>query len=176
MYNHILDVTKQILNNLIDLCVDCLSNIYRKTSRKDFTLCFNFTYASFLFLNRKWNESYLDLPSSAQKELKLPGHALKTECPTRWGSWQAMIERFLEQQRAISHFLPDVLEDINKASHTEYVSISFVKPGLYLFSNSTHDYLFSNSTILENRYLYILATGSPSERIFIMWGNNFAQS
>ncbi|XP_041841996.1 E3 SUMO-protein ligase ZBED1-like [Melanotaenia boesemani] len=100
--------------------------------------------------------------AQAQKELKLPEHGLKTECPTRWGSRQAMIARVLEQQRAISqvlssdrksrHLIPtwqdtDVLEAINKAlqplieftdalSSEKYVSISFVKPVLHLFSSS----------------------------------------
>lgn len=43
--------------------------------------------------------------AQAQKELKLPEHGLKTECTTRWGSRDAMIERVLEQQRAISQVL-----------------------------------------------------------------------
>ncbi|KAL1282509.1 hypothetical protein QQF64_001312 [Cirrhinus molitorella] len=42
---------------------------------------------------------------AAQKEMKLPEHSLKTECPTRWGSRQAMIERIIEQQKAIAHVL-----------------------------------------------------------------------
>ena len=100
--------------------------------------------------------------AQAQKELKLPEHALKTECPTRWGSRQAMIARVLEQHRAISqvlstdskarHLIPtwqdtDVLEAINKSlrplteftdalSSEKYVSVSFVKPVLHLFSSS----------------------------------------
>lgn len=100
--------------------------------------------------------------AEAQRELKLPEHALKTECPTRWGSRQAMIERVLEQQRAIAHVLStdrnarhliptwqdtDVLEAINKSLHRlteftdalsseKYVSVSFVKPVLHLFSSS----------------------------------------
>lgn len=95
--------------------------------------------------------------AEAQRELKLPEHALKTACPTRWGSRQAMIERVLEQQRAIAHVLStdrkarhliptwqdsDVLEAINKSLHrlTEFtdvsVSVSFVKPVLHLFSSS----------------------------------------
>lgn len=100
--------------------------------------------------------------AQAQKELKLPEHGLKTECPTRWGSRQAMISRVLEQHRAISqvlasdrkarHLIPtwqdtDILEAINKAlqplteftdalSSEKYVSISFVKPVLHLFSSS----------------------------------------
>lgn len=67
--------------------------------------------------------------AEAQKELKLPVHKLKTECPTRWGSMQVMVQRILEQLPAISHVLsPDrkarhliplwqdveVLEGINK--------------------------------------------------------------
>ncbi|XP_077467105.1 E3 SUMO-protein ligase ZBED1 [Stigmatopora argus] len=95
----------------------------------------------------------------AQNELKLPEHGLKVECPTRWGSKQAMIERFLEQQKAIlkvlsseqksRHLVPtwhdiEVLDAINKAlqpliEFTEalfsekYVSLSYVKPVLHLF-------------------------------------------
>lgn len=66
----------------------------------------------------------------AQREHKLPEHSLITECPTRWGSRQQMIQRVLEQQRALSdvlsadkkfrHLVPtwqdvDVLESINQA-------------------------------------------------------------
>ncbi|RXN16177.1 zinc finger BED domain-containing 1-like protein [Labeo rohita] len=40
--------------------------------------------------------------NEAQEELQLPKHALITECPTRWGSRQQMIERILEQQKALS--------------------------------------------------------------------------
>ena len=36
--------------------------------------------------------------TDAQKRLNLPEHSLKTECPTRWGSRQAMIGRVLEQR------------------------------------------------------------------------------
>lgn len=83
---------------------------------------------------------------AAQKELKLPEHSLKTECPTRWGSRQAMIERVIEQQKAIAHDM-DVLEAINKSLHPlvkftdalsgqKYVSVSFVKPVLHLFNSS----------------------------------------
>ncbi|KAL1252580.1 hypothetical protein QQF64_017273 [Cirrhinus molitorella] len=99
---------------------------------------------------------------AAQKEMKLPEHSLKTECPTRWGSRQAMIERIIEQQKAIAHVLSsdkksrhliptwqdmDVLEAINKSLHPlvnftdalsgeKYVSVSFVKPVLHLFNAS----------------------------------------
>ncbi|XP_060792651.1 E3 SUMO-protein ligase ZBED1-like [Neoarius graeffei] len=100
--------------------------------------------------------------AEAQKELKLPVHKLKTECPTRWGSRQAMVQRILEQLPAISHVLsPDrkarhlipmwqdieVLEAINNTltplanftdapSGEQYVSISSVKPVLHLFETS----------------------------------------
>lgn len=99
--------------------------------------------------------------SEAQKELKLPQHKLKTECPTRWGSKQAMIARVLEQQSAISfvlsadrkarHLVPtwqdvEVLEAVNNSlsplaeftdalSGEQYVSVSYVKPVLHLFNN-----------------------------------------
>ncbi|XP_073708964.1 E3 SUMO-protein ligase ZBED1-like [Garra rufa] len=95
----------------------------------------------------------------AQKELNLPEHQLKTECPTRWGSRQAMVQRVLEQQTAIGHVLSsdrkarhltptwqdiEVLEVINKTltpladftdalSGEQYVTSSSVKPVLHLF-------------------------------------------
>ncbi len=65
----------------------------------------------------------------AQDELGLPKHMLTTETPTRWGSRQMMIQRVLEQERAISQVLKadrksrhlvlswqdmDVLEAVNK--------------------------------------------------------------
>ncbi|KAL2081527.1 hypothetical protein ACEWY4_023380 [Coilia grayii] len=97
-----------------------------------------------------------------QKQLSLPKHSLKTECPTRWGSRQAMIDRILEQQKAIAqvlsndrklrHLIPswqdiDVLEAVIKSlsplveftdalSGEKYVSVSLVKPTLHLFNNS----------------------------------------
>ncbi|XP_056445916.1 E3 SUMO-protein ligase ZBED1-like isoform X2 [Gadus chalcogrammus] len=100
--------------------------------------------------------------AEAQRELKLPEHTLKTECPTRWGSRQAMISRVLEQHKAIAqvlsddrkarHLIPswqdtDILESISKAlqplteftdalSSEKYVSVSFVKPVLHLFRSS----------------------------------------
>lgn len=100
--------------------------------------------------------------AEAQKQLKLPEHSLKTECPTRWGSRQAMIDRVLEQHKAIAQVLSsdrklrhltlswqdiDVLEAINKSlsplveftdalSGEKYISVSFLKPTLHLFRNS----------------------------------------
>ncbi|KAL3972567.1 protein-disulfide reductase (glutathione) [Sarotherodon galilaeus] len=67
--------------------------------------------------------------ANAQAELNLPPHRLITETPTRWGSRQQMIQRVLEQEKAISqvlkadrktrHLVPtwqdiDVLESVNK--------------------------------------------------------------
>lgn len=98
----------------------------------------------------------------AQQEHKLPEHSLITECPTRWGSRQKMIERVLEQQRALSdvlsaerksrHLVPtwqdlDVLESVNQAlqplkeftdalSGERFVSVSYVKPVLHLMKTS----------------------------------------
>lgn len=99
----------------------------------------------------------------AQKELKLPEHSLVTECQTRWGSRQRMVDRVLEQSKALTQVLSDdrktrhlvptwqdieVLESINSAlkplqeftdilSGEEYVSVSYLKPVLYLLKNTT---------------------------------------
>ncbi|XP_073699819.1 E3 SUMO-protein ligase ZBED1-like [Garra rufa] len=99
--------------------------------------------------------------AKAQAVLGLPPHQLITETPTRWGSRQQMIGRFLEQEKALSqvlladkkarHLVPSwqdmmVLESLNTAlgplfefidalSGEKYVSVSFLKPVLYLFNN-----------------------------------------
>ncbi|XP_039460734.1 zinc finger BED domain-containing protein 4-like isoform X1 [Oreochromis aureus] len=97
--------------------------------------------------------------AKAQAVLGLPPHQLITESPTRWGSRQMMIERFLEQENALSqvadkktrHLVPSwqdvaLLESLNKAlgplfeftdalSGEGYVSVSFLKPVLHLFNN-----------------------------------------
>ncbi|KAM3850676.1 RING finger protein 17-like, partial [Diretmus argenteus] len=96
----------------------------------------------------------------AQKRLNLPEHELITECQTRWGSRMLMIDRILEQQKALAEVLSgdrntrhlvlnyqdlDVLESVSKAlgplleftdalSGEEYVSVSFLKPVLSLFN------------------------------------------
>lgn len=98
----------------------------------------------------------------AQQEHNLPDHQLVTECPTRWGSRQKMIERILEQHRALSDVLAadkksrnliptwqdlDALESVNQAlqplqeftdalSGENYVSVSCVKPVLNLMKTS----------------------------------------
>ena len=95
----------------------------------------------------------------AQEELHLPQHKLVTESPTRWGSRQKMVERMLEQQKAIAQVLGadkktrqlvptwqdlDVLESVHGAlnplleftdalSSENYVSVSYLKPMLQLF-------------------------------------------
>ncbi|XP_041841404.1 zinc finger BED domain-containing protein 4-like [Melanotaenia boesemani] len=100
---------------------------------------------------------------TAQQELHLPEHSQITECPTRWGSRQKMVERVLEQSKALSQVLsedkktchlvptwqdPDVLKSINKAigplqeftdalSGEAYVSVSYLKPVLHLLRTST---------------------------------------
>ncbi|XP_039652399.1 zinc finger BED domain-containing protein 4-like [Perca fluviatilis] len=97
-----------------------------------------------------------------QAELGLPTHQLVTESPTRWGSRQKMIERFLEQEKAIvrvlgsdkksRHLVPtwqdiEVLESVNKAvkplqqftdalSGEAYVSVSYIKLVLHLFKTN----------------------------------------
>ncbi|XP_056111044.1 E3 SUMO-protein ligase ZBED1-like [Rhinichthys klamathensis goyatoka] len=100
--------------------------------------------------------------AEVQAELGLPSHQLVTESPTRWGSRQKMMERFLEQEKAIvrvlgsdkkcRHLVPtwqdiEVLESVNKAikplqeftdalSGEAYVSVSYIKPVLHLFKNN----------------------------------------
>lgn len=100
--------------------------------------------------------------AAVQADLGLPSHQLISESPTRWGSRQHMIERILEQEKAIGqvlgsdrktrHLVPiwqdvDVLESVNNAikplqtftdalSGETYVSIPYLKPVLHLFSNS----------------------------------------
>ena len=99
----------------------------------------------------------------AQRELNLPEHSLITECPTSWGTRQQMMDRILEQQRALSqvlsenrntrHLVPswqdiEVLESVNRAlkplqeftdalSGEDYVSISYVQPVLQLLKTKT---------------------------------------
>ena len=41
----------------------------------------------------------------AQVALGLPTHQLKSETPTRWGSRQQMISRFIEQEKALAQVL-----------------------------------------------------------------------
>lgn len=100
--------------------------------------------------------------ATMQKELNIPAHQLISESPTRWGSRQKMIERVLEQERAISQILASdkktrhlvltwqdlqVLESVQKAlkplveftdalSGEDYVTVSYVKPVLHLFHSS----------------------------------------
>ncbi|KAK0141181.1 Zinc finger BED domain-containing protein 4 [Merluccius polli] len=85
----------------------------------------------------------------AWAELGLPKHKLTTETPTRWGSRQKMIQRLIEQERAISQLTRkqgmDVLETVNKVlsplqevtdalSGERYISVSYLKTVLHLFN------------------------------------------
>ncbi|XP_061571822.1 E3 SUMO-protein ligase ZBED1-like [Cololabis saira] len=100
--------------------------------------------------------------ATAQQKLNLPAHQLISESPTRWGSREKMIERVLEQEKAISQVLAadkktrhlvltwqdlEVLESVHKAlkplleftdalSGESYVTVSYVKPVLHLFHSS----------------------------------------
>ncbi|XP_038129439.1 E3 SUMO-protein ligase ZBED1-like [Cyprinodon tularosa] len=99
----------------------------------------------------------------AQEDLNLPQQSMVTECPTRWGSRQKMIERVLGQSKALCqvlsedrktrHLVPtwqdtDVLESVNNAlgplqeftdalSGEDYVSVSYLKPVLHLLRTAT---------------------------------------
>ncbi len=97
--------------------------------------------------------------AKAQAELGLPAHQLITDTPTRWGTLQQMIERVIEQEKALSQVLRadkktklvltwqdmDVLESMNEAlsplieftdalSGEQCTSVSCVKPVLHLFN------------------------------------------
>ncbi|XP_060774010.1 zinc finger BED domain-containing protein 4-like [Neoarius graeffei] len=93
----------------------------------------------------------------AQVEMNLPEHSLITDCATRWGSKQQMVERILEQAQAIKRVLAEdksrrplpqltwqdisVLESVNKAlkpvadftdilSGENYITVSSLVPML----------------------------------------------
>ncbi|XP_026016977.1 zinc finger BED domain-containing protein 1-like [Astatotilapia calliptera] len=100
--------------------------------------------------------------AEVQIQLGLPSHQLLTEATTRWGSRLLMIERVLEQERALSKVLSvdmktrplvptwqdiEVLEAVQKAlkpcqdftdalSGEKYVTLSYVRPVLHLFNTS----------------------------------------
>ncbi|KAL4005537.1 hypothetical protein ACER0C_005250 [Sarotherodon galilaeus] len=100
--------------------------------------------------------------AEVQIQLGLPSHQLLTEATTRWGSRLVMIERVVEQERALSKVLSvdmktrplvptwqdiEVLEAVQKAlkpcqdftdalSGEKYVTLSYVRPVLHLFNTS----------------------------------------
>lgn len=74
-----------IENGVKDPCIDCAIGVCKKI------------VAAFSYSWKKRRELGV-----AQSELGLPPHQLTTGSPTRWGSRQKMIERFLEQEKAIS--------------------------------------------------------------------------
>lgn len=95
--------------------------------------------------------------NKVQVEKNLPQHSLISDCPTRWGSMESMISRFLEQEEAVravlssdrktTHLIPswqdtEVLESISKAlspvaeltdllSGEEHITISSIVPVLH---------------------------------------------
>lgn len=99
--------------------------------------------------------------AEAQVQMSLPAHQLITESPTRWGSRLQMVERVLEQERALSKVLSadkktrlivlkwqdiEVLEAVQRAlkplqeftdalSGEGYVTLSYIRPVLHLFNN-----------------------------------------
>ncbi|KAM3850215.1 E3 SUMO-protein ligase ZBED1-like [Diretmus argenteus] len=119
---------------------------------------------------------------------------LITESPTRWRSRQAMIERVLEQEKAIAHVLGsdkkcrhlmltwqdlEVLESVNKAvkplqDFTDalfgetYVTVSFIKPTLSMFRSSLlkpeDDDTDLTKTVKENILSYMTDKYSDPEK------------
>lgn len=99
--------------------------------------------------------------AEVELQLGLPGHQLITESTTHWRSRLQMIERVLEQERALAKVLSadkktrlliltwqdiEILEAIQKAlkpvqdfidalSGEDYVTLSYVRPVLHLFNN-----------------------------------------
>lgn len=120
--------------------------------------------------------------AAAQVDLHLPPHRLITETPTRWGSRQLMIERVLEQEKAISqvlkgdkktrHLVPtwqdiDVWESVNKTlsplmeftdalSGEEYVSVSYLKPVLHLLNNTVLPHSDGDTDLTKHMKMTIL--------------------
>lgn len=114
--------------------------------------------------------------AEVQMQLGLPCHQLITESATRWGSRQLMIERVLEQEAALAkvlssdkktrHLVPtwqdlEVLEAVQKVlkplqdftdalSGEEYVTLSYVKPVLHLFSESLLAYEEGDSELCKS--------------------------
>ena len=111
--------------------------------------------------SHSWNKK--SALGDAQKRLNLPDHELITECQTRWGSRLAMINRILEQKKALAEVLSedaktrhlvlgyqelDVLESVSSAlnpladftdalSGEDYVSVSHLQPTLNLFNTTS---------------------------------------
>lgn len=112
--------------------------------------------------NSAFSYSWKKRRDMAEVQAELPPHQLVTESVTRWGSRQKMIDRFLEQEKAIvrvlgadkksRHLVPmwqdlEVLDATNKAvkplqdftdalSGETYVNVSYIKPVLHLFRTS----------------------------------------
>ncbi|XP_078017006.1 E3 SUMO-protein ligase ZBED1-like [Epinephelus lanceolatus] len=111
--------------------------------------------------SNSWKRRWELAKAQAEQKPPLPPHQLITETPTKWGSMQEMVERIIEQEKAISHILRadkkarhlvptwqdmDMLESMNKVlsplkeftdalSGEHYPSVSYLKPVLHLFNN-----------------------------------------
>lgn len=113
-------------------------------------------FSSFSCSSKKRRE-----PAEVLTQLGLPGHKLITETDTSWASRLLMLERVLEQGRALYKVLfsdtnrrlvptwkdIEVLEEVQKAlkplqdftdalSGEEYATLSIVRPALHLFNTS----------------------------------------
>ncbi|KAK0145661.1 Zinc finger BED domain-containing protein 1 [Merluccius polli] len=98
--------------------------------------------------------------------LREPRHWLITETPTRSGSRQQMIERVLEQEKAISQDI-DVWESVNKPlsplmeftdalSGEEYVSVSYLRPVLHLLNNTVLAHSEDDTDLTKHMKMAIL--------------------
>ncbi|XP_018956243.2 E3 SUMO-protein ligase ZBED1-like [Cyprinus carpio] len=161
---------------------DSGANIVKAATLNMWTRLFCFGHCLHIAIERSMRDTRIDRPvgvckkivsvflhswkkqrtlKDAQAELGLPPHKLVTESPTRWGSRQKMIERILEQEKAITqvlaadrstrHLVPtwqdiEVLDSVSKAlgplldftdalSSENYVTVSCLKPTLHLFNS-----------------------------------------
>ncbi|XP_073727057.1 E3 SUMO-protein ligase ZBED1-like [Misgurnus anguillicaudatus] len=105
--------------------------------------------------------------AEVQAELGLPPHQLVTESLTRWGSRQKMIERFLEQERAIvrvlgadmktRHLVPmwqdlEVLDATNKAVKPLQDFVDALSGESYKYSDPENDELLDMASLMDPRF------------------------
>ncbi|KAF3859950.1 hypothetical protein F7725_000205, partial [Dissostichus mawsoni] len=82
--------------------------------------------------------------SEVQAELGLPTHQLITESPTRWGSRQRMIERFLEQEKALPEEEDAELTKTIKGKIMRYLDDKYSDP--------VKDELLDMSSLVDPRF------------------------